>query len=473
MNQFRKLIKFVPYLIVLLVGFGLSFLIDFDSARNSVRSIVGGPLFGASRVEAQDGADEQDDEQGQLENVVELSDAGIANLDLEIIKLDLGTFTKSIRMPGEIIEKPGSSRHELTAPFQSVVSRIHVVQGQSIVAGQELFDLQVTDQAVIDAQIRLLEHVSQLTVVRSELARLQPLVDSGAVPGKRTIELGNDEKQLLSQIGIRREELLVRGLSSEQVKTIESTSKLIRTIAYSHPGTGDASELFSLQHLDVYPGKTLQRGDQLCELAYHQSLYIRGNAFEHEIEHVGRVCQSQSDIEVLYGENEDKSMHLKVDVIDNHVDDHTQTYHFYTELRNKQLGEPRVDEQGRRFVTWSFKPGQRVHLKIPIDTYQDKLIVPSDAIVHEGAESYVFRFIHKHKKMLQSGEVEYHEFEKVPVHIVDRDEEWVVVHPEKLIQVGDEVAANQAHQLNLAMKNAAGGGGGHGHSHGHGHGHSH
>jgi len=57
--------------------------------------------------------------------------------------------------------------------------------------------------------------------------------------------------------------------------------------------------------------------------------------------------------------------------------------------------------------------------------------------------------------------------EPVPVHVLYRDDQTVVIEDDGQLQMGDEIALNSANKLYLAMKMQAGGGGGHHHHHDH------
>ena len=99
--------------------------------------------------------------------------------------------------------------------------------------------------------------------------------------------------------------------------------------------------------------------------------------------------------------------------------------------------------------------------------WQSQVVVPLAAVVREGPETFVFLKI-SHTHTSNDGTVE-HEFQKVPVKVLHTDQRFAVLRKDVRLDIDERYALDQAYQLNLALKLAAGGGGGHGHDHPHPH----
>ena len=118
-------------------------------------------------------------------------------------------------------------------------------------------------------------------------------------------------------------------------------------------------------------------------------------------------------------------------------------------------------------MNWRFKPGQRAHLEIPDENRTQQVVAPAGAVGIDGPETFVFKKM-DHTHQGDDGEVIV-EFEKIPVKVLYRDARYAVLEDQLKLDLYEKYAIDKAHQLNLALKQAASGGGG-GHSH---HGHSH
>ena len=46
-----------------------------------------------------------------------LSESAFRNLDLKITRVEIRPFSRELRLPGRVIENPGTSRRAVTAPF--------------------------------------------------------------------------------------------------------------------------------------------------------------------------------------------------------------------------------------------------------------------------------------------------------------------------------------------------------------------
>jgi hypothetical protein len=84
-------------------------------------------------------------------------------------------------------------------------------------------------------------------------------------------------------------------------------------------------------------------------------------------------------------------------------------------------------------------------LRTPLEKFEKRYVLPTEAVVDDGAESYVYR---------QNGKA----FERVPVHVEMRDDRYAVLGSAGELFPGDVIAGKGAYQIHLALKNAAGGG---------------
>lgn len=450
---------------------------------------------------------------------VVLSDDQIANLDLDLQRVELVDDKTELRVPGRIIERPGFSNLTVASTVTGVVSRVHVVPGQAIRPGQALVDLRLTGEALATAQSSLLRELTELESVEKEIARLEPFVQSGSVPGKQIIQLKYDRDQSRARIRVRKQELLLYGLRPEQVETIVESGELVEELVVRLPagivddmattpisapvpagrrdqatntvpvpaGRGDQATntaptetarlgpatntdwRFTIERLDAHPGQSVKPGDPLVKLAHHTELFVEGHAFENEIGWIEDLEEKDWTVKLEHGTEGFESYldGLRVLYLDNHVDVATRTFNFYLPLVNSPILPDRVDASGTVYRTWRFKPGQLVHVLVPKRELKDVYRVPLDAVADEGLESYVFRRGRRRHEVEDGEIVEKWEFVRTPVRIVHRSTTHAFLAPSGDIPDGRTVVMNKAHLLLLATKEDHGGGG---HAH---HGHSH
>ena len=424
---------------------------------------------------------------------VELTAQARDNLKLETGRVTLSDYYHTLQVPGVVREKPGHSDHAVATTVNGIVKKVHATPGQTVKPGDPLFDLQLTGEALATAQAGLLDLLQQVETLDAELKRITPLAESGGVAAKRKLELEYERKRIVGQRDVRAQELLVRGLHPSQVEQIVTKKQLIREFTVRVPDhfvddektpqsknpdskpvhESPADELaheemqFSVETLDVFPGKAVRPGDSLCHLAYHTVLYVEGQAFENEIEAIGRLQQNGWTANLEFGTEGHQILRkgAQIHYLDNHVDPDSQTFRFYVRLENEVLQETR-DEQGKLYRSWRFKPGQRAHIVIPIKKWERQLKLPLAAVVQEGPNAYIFRRIARMRA--PDGKTFNDEFEQVPVRVLHQDTKFAVLAADGNVKPGDIVAMNNAYQLQLATTSSSGGGGGHSH-----HGHSH
>ncbi len=458
------------------------------------------------------GEDDHPAHDDEHEGHVHLTESAYKNLNLRIHTAKVREGKHTIQVPGEVVEKPGHSDHALAAPVNGVVTEVYALPGQAIRPGDELFKLQVIDEPLAAAQLNLLNTIARLITVEAELKRISPLADAGTVLGRKKLELQYEKDELELKQELYEQELEVRGLTEEQVSEIKESRKLIRQLVVRMPmdqhsalpdtettsGEAPADEAvrpvssttmgadweYTLEELTVFPGKSVERGDDLCHVAYHTSLYIRGEVFENELQYVlglGEGQKSDWTVRASIGPDADDYTleGLRIHYVDNHVNTVTQTYRFYVPITNEVVRDT-TDSDGRRFRTWRFKPGQRVHIEVPTEPYSNMIYLPPSAVVIDGANAFVFREVvadksaggnHGHSHAAGADHVPHNDdvfldLERVPVEVVFQNSEYILFPPDGELRPGDAIAWNNAYQIFLEQKSQAGGDtAGHGHEH--------
>lgn len=397
-------------------------------------------------------------------------------------------------IPGRVIEKPGVSRRALTAPLGGVITHLNVVPGQAIESSDVLFTIRVTDEELITAQLNLLKTIARVDVIKTETTRLKPLTEKGLVQASRKRELDYESQQLRADKDRGLQELRLRGLSPQHIATILTSGQLVESLQVRIADADDktVNQSYTVGEVNVTIGGSVRRGDTLCHLAEHAELFIQGDAFENDVAAIDRVKDLNWGVTAEFGHTHETD-HKHIETLDDlhvlyiasHVDSTTQTFHFFLPIKNDILKET-VRDSGAVFRSWRFKPGQRVHLRIPVEKWDDQLKVPIAALVQEGPNAFVYRQ-HEHAHADEPGAHEhvgsvehehvvataptkrvdefFVEFEPVPVEVLHLDDRFAILATDGELHPGDTIALNNAYQLHLAMKLQQGRGSPHEHEH--------
>src|SRR5262245_26794773 len=95
---------------------------------------------------------------------VRLSPQARANLKLVVKPLQLDTYTRTLMIPGMVVERPGRSDRGVTAPIAGVVRRIVAVPGESVRPGDELFILRLNSEYVQNSQTELYKTTREMQI---------------------------------------------------------------------------------------------------------------------------------------------------------------------------------------------------------------------------------------------------------------------------------------------------------------------
>ena len=385
-------------------------------------------------------------------NSITLSDRGLENIGFRPATVELQSFERTVTVPAIVAEKPGQTQIHLSSPVGGILTEIYIIQGEAIQPGSKMFDVRLTHEELVTAQQEYLKTAESLEVVDREIARLQS-IGEGVVAGKRILEQQYEKQKLEASLRAAEQALLVHGLTEEQVAEILKTRQLLRAITvyapeHSHAGDGCSEDhTFHVQRLPVSRGQQVETSQELAVLADHCELYIEGRAFEDDASRLREATREGWDVSatLLTEEQEETRIDdLKLLYLADTIDPESRAFHFYLKLPN-EIVLVQKDSENHRFIEWRFKPGQRLELRVPVERWEERIVLPIEAVVDEGAEAYVYR---------QNGE----SFERVAVKVDYRDGDSAVIANDGALFRGDIVAGRGAYQMNLALKNQAGGG---------------
>lgn len=404
-------------------------------------------------------------------NSLELSEQARRNIGLSseyLQPLKLQTYYRTLSVPGMIVEQPGRSRIDVSAPLTGLILEIYHVEGETVTPGTPLFKIRLTHQDLVQIQTEFLKSVGELKVEEKEIIRLEKVTQSGAVVGRKLLERQYGRDKMLALLNSQRESLRLHGLSLKQIKNVEQTGHLLQElivvadspIEHRHGELQLSGTLISpvkyvekdkhdpelvIQNLQVDKGQIVPIGQLMCELVDYSSLYIEGKAFEGDAASLASAMKKGWTVTALLETSQGlkKIPNLDLAYISNIIGTETRTLPFFIDLPNELLRDE-TNKNNRRYITWRFRPGQRLQLQIPIEEWNDEFVLPVDALAKEGAEYFVFQENGKH-------------FDRIPVHVKFKDQTSAVIANDGSLFPGDIVAMRSAHQMLIAIKNKSGG----------------
>ena len=401
---------------------------------------------------ADDGEEPEEEVPSETPDTLTLSPSAWKNIGLMTGMVKPTDFTKVVSVPAMVTERHGRSRNEITAPMTGVVTQIYPLERQAIEPGVALFDMRLTHEEVVTAQTTFLTNLQNLDVVSKELTRLRN-IGEGIIPGKRIIEQEYECDKVMAALSATRQSLLLHGMSEQQIREMESTRNVLRKItvvappyAKNHEHEGIEHQ-YQMQSIDVNRGESVTAGQLLGILVDHCLLYVEGKAFENDSERLVQAADNGASIQVVPAsgsEPQDEVLNLQVQSVANEVDQQSRALKFYLLLPNQLTGKSGTAASSEKFISWKYRPGQRMEARIPTtQVMKNKIVLPPDAVVIEGPNAFVFE---------QNGD----NFDRIDVQVLYRDKDTVVLENDGQL-VGSSIAMNGAYQMHLALKNQSGG----------------
>ncbi|MDZ7619702.1 MAG: efflux RND transporter periplasmic adaptor subunit [Patescibacteria group bacterium] len=393
-------------------------------------------------------------------NSLEVSQQGRRSIGLTMAEVALRDFSRTIVLPGVIVERQGRSESTVSVPVTGIVTHIHPIRGGAVRPGDPLFELRLTHEDIVEKQSSLLRAVEELDVLKLEVTRLEQVAASGALAGKTLLERRYEQQRLEAALRADKQALVLHGLTEEQVASIIERRTLLPSLTLAAPPFPSHctmhDDFYEVAQIFVKQGDHVVAGAPLATLADYCELYIEGRAFEHDTPALSAAIAEESAVSALVeggGGQKTEVAGLKLLYVEGRVDPDSRAQKFYVALPNEMVRNETMSD-GHRFIAWRYRPGQRVEVLLPVERWPNRIVLPVAAVVQDGVESFVF---------LQRG----NRFERTNVHVEHRDAQWAVLANDGSLFPGDLVAATGAYQIHLALKAKAGGGpdphAGHGH----------
>ncbi|MFO0814142.1 MAG: HlyD family efflux transporter periplasmic adaptor subunit [Gemmatales bacterium] len=488
--RFRAFLSRAAATAVILLALGASAYFTRASWLTWLNKVM--PVSTAPANAAKENHDEHDHSHDDG-NRVKLSEQAQKNLKLLVEPIVPESYSRTIIIPGMVVDRPGLSDRAVISPVAGVITAVNIQPGDTLKPGEGMFKVRLLSEVFQQSQSELFKAAKDLQLNKENISRLRA-IGSDAIPQARVIELENQERRLQASITAYRQELLTRGLSQEQIDSV-AAGKFITEIAIPTPTITDAQgvsmpvngrksteqiayptipdaqgnstpglppppdptpPMYEVKEVRVQVGEQVQAGQALCILANHRVLYIEGRAFKQESGLLEKAAQQSWQVKAEFAEESNgwpaSESNLQIRHLANTVDPVSRTFAFFIPIANQSRS---FGKDGRNYLVWRFRPGQRARLHVPVEQFEDVFVLPASAVVREGAEVYAFR---------QNGNT----FERRPVHLLLEDRETVLIANDGSLGAGQFIVRNGAAALNRALKAKAASGGGHeGHDHAH------
>lgn len=297
-------------------------------------------------------------------SVVTFTDAQIKAIDLQLGNFEKKNLTTKLKINGKL-SLPPQYQAQVSILAGGVVKNILVQEGEFVTAGKTLATIINTE--VIQLQQDYLENNANLNYLEKEYQRQKELRDDNINAGKTY-----QQSQRELQIAQAKKETLRSKLAQLGINAGKLTSKNIASsIAISAPISG------YIQHINLSMGKYADANAVLFEIVDNRFLHLDLKVFEKDI-HKIKIGQS-----ITFSDANDVS--------------HTHPAKIYAVNKAFEPNEQAVLVHAKiNETTETLLPGMYVEARVKIDD-NSTTALPTDAIVNNGSEHFIFISIGKNK----------------------------------------------------------------------------
>lgn len=264
------------------------------------------------------------------------------------------------------LQTPWTGHALATSRVSGRVVALHVQPGERVQAGQLLATVESLDLKTLE--LELVNAREQAKLSEKSLAQVQPLAEKQIVPGKQLREARATHRQNLNVLQMAEAKLASLGLSSAEIAVIgERPTDSSGSIGVYSPITG------TVLHVDVPVGRVVDPTEHLMEVVDHSTVWARIGVLEKDLHRVEIGQPVSLQLIAFPGE----AFQATVTASNRNVDPQTGLGTVWAELPNPTDRPPR------------FLPGMEGHVRIDVSDGSERLAVPAEALITDGAERYV------------------------------------------------------------------------------------
>ncbi|MCJ7500724.1 efflux RND transporter periplasmic adaptor subunit, partial [bacterium] len=294
------------------------------------------------------------DEQGEDKDpasVIRIDPVTMQNMGVRLARVERKPLIKNIRTYGSITYDERKI-YTVNTKFNGWIEKLYVdFVGDKVKKGQPLFDIYSPE--LVTAQEEYLLAVEQCG---SLCGSPYPSIREGA---KRLIEAS-------------RTRLRYWDLTDEQIKRIESTGKIRKTLTIYSPASGVIIEK------DAFEGHYVKLGEHQFVIADLSIIWVDVDIYEYELPWIRRGMSAHMDLSYIPG----KRFMGKVLYVYPFLEEKTRTAKLRLEFKNPG---------------YKLKPGMYANIYLKSVISKSSLVIPQEAIIDSGVRKVVFVSLGKGK----------------------------------------------------------------------------
>jgi cobalt-zinc-cadmium efflux system membrane fusion protein len=355
------------------------------------------------------GCKESKDEEMQpkYDGIITITSNQFESMGIQIDTPKERSFDVNCKTSGKI-DVPPQNRAQVTTFIGGYVKSTRLLVGDKVRNGQTLVTLESTEY--LDIQKEYLEVAEQIKYLKSEFERQKTLFDEKISSQKNYLKAESDYRKVKGMYQSLREKLVLLNINPSHVEK----GKLTSTVTISAPISGDIVVMNANVGMYIAPSAVI------LEIVDTQHLHLELAVFEKDILKV-KIGQK---IQFTVPEASKEVFPAEVHLVGKSIEGNDRTINVHGHLDEKIKQKLLTGMFVEASITTSSKNG---------------LALPFDAVISENNKNYVL--------LLESEKNNSYSFKKVAVRIGEKNNSFIEVIPNNLINASSKIVVKGAFDI--------------------------
>ncbi|GIV46171.1 MAG: hypothetical protein KatS3mg036_0989 [Ignavibacterium sp.] len=304
------------------------------------------------------------------ERTIVLSKEAIEKINLKYVTAEIKPLNGFIKVPAVIITNQNNEAL-IGSLMQGRVHKVFVNVGDYVKTGQAL--MQIEGLEIGQLKGNYLKAKANLDFAEQEYKRQKTLLEQNVGSQKIYLTAKAEYEKALAEFNAEDKKIHSVGITHEDIENINENEHTSGLLTIKSPIDGIIVER------NIVIGQLVETNTNAFRIINTNSIWADGQIYEKDILKIF----GKPTIEFFSSSIPNQTFRGKVIYIGQVVDEHTRTIKIRAEIQNT------ANPEGRAFAS-KLKPNMFGEMLIPISSEAKGIVIPSESVIKDNNESYVF-----------------------------------------------------------------------------------
>ncbi len=298
----------------------------------------------------------------RTETIIRLSQKEVTELNIQTTPVLNATEFFAVSVPAKISVAPGYA-HAVSAPIQGKVQQIFFTEGQTVKAGDVIFQIESNEYSNLIAQFIQANATAEFE--QSQMARIEQLVEKRIAPQNDLDKVKSELRRANAEVAAFSARLRTIGLTDGEIANLTAAGNKYPQLKIKAPISG------KVDFMDLEPGQAVEAYEFMARIIDNTKLMV--SAY---ISPSDAIYVKKGDLmKIPFPGKSIMSLSAEISTINPGLDELSRSAVAHAFFDNK-------DEL--------FKPGETNRIEIETRTESEVISIPIEAITYDGDLPIVF-----------------------------------------------------------------------------------